>query len=684
MVWAELETSGSRRKDQLDQRHTLGRGLGPQVALVPLGSLARSQTTEAPRTSVRAPSVGCWKPVCLVRVQICGGPCSEDLETWLCWARVRPAPAPGTCVAQVGLVSHHAPRDRWAPPERPVGKAVGQRAAGKEMLPLVRELSYFSDELSSQHCWGPLAAAWPGERGCSSPGEQASPGPVLSWQHKVRKGYHRGHLASSSAPWAAPPTSSSTQGIGVEYARVLTPGHRCPVFLGCRQAAGDPALLSGISQAGPVLLPGPQRVLRFTSPPSPGRQGERSRGQPEHHHAPLDVVQAGALVPVSPPETSIHSWALAGGAISASGRVCPWGFTSTTCALLHTSGCSGPEDPGVRVVGNGTANPTGPGLGGPRAAGVAEWRFGKTPKSPHAPCPPHHEAAPPVGARGVATRRGGGPGAPGVTWRHLPARRSVSPVGLRARGRRAARAGGRNPSLWSGPGPRRARPPTRSESRGLGSLWPQGDPPARTPQNSGGPRGSTRGARDRGSVQPCALGPFRPGAWPPAALGRDTPLALGLGGGGGAWWRLDSPGGAARAADGASAGTLLLWAPHPVSQELLDKREAPDVSSGCAEPCPQHGLGPWILVLFLGPGGSLGLEGLPLPPIGTPKTLCQLDSGTLPGRPSSCPAPRQQFAPLLIWEELARQKGISRVTAPEQGQACCGLQAPGTEHRMNE
>lgn len=53
-----------------------------------------------------------------------------------------------------------------------------------------------------------------------------------------------------------------------------------------------------------------------------------------------------------------------------------------------------------------------------------------------------------------------------------------------------------------------------------------GRPPSQAPQNFGGPRGSTRGALDRGSFQSCPFS-FRPGARPPAGPGRDTLLALG-------------------------------------------------------------------------------------------------------------------------------------------------------------
>lgn len=56
-----------------------------------------------------------------------------------------------------------------------------------------------------------------------------------------------------------------------------------------------------------------------------------------------------------------------------------------------------------------------------------------------------------------------------------------------------------------------------------------GRPPAQAPQNFGGPRGSTRGALDRGSFQSCPLS-FRPGAQSPAGRFLDTRLALGLGG----------------------------------------------------------------------------------------------------------------------------------------------------------
>lgn len=50
------------------------------------------------------------------------------LRTWRrgCAGPVQTSTCRGTCVAQVGLVSHHAPLDCWAPPECPVGKAVGQ------------------------------------------------------------------------------------------------------------------------------------------------------------------------------------------------------------------------------------------------------------------------------------------------------------------------------------------------------------------------------------------------------------------------------------------------------------------------------------------------------------------------------------------------------------------------------
>lgn len=148
------------------------------------------------------------------------------------------------------------------------------------------------------------------------------------------------------------------------------------------------------------------------------------------------------------------------------------------------------------------------GVVGVAACGQGPRRTSRPPSPPHSQ---HHKAAPPVGARGVATRRGGGPGAPGVT---RPRGEASPRSGSGPRGRRVARPGGRNLSLWGGPCPWRAGLPTRSKSRGLVSLWPQGDPPARTPQNSGGPRGSTRGARDRGCLQPCPLGPgpFRPGA----------------------------------------------------------------------------------------------------------------------------------------------------------------------------
>lgn len=232
----------------------------------------------------------------------------------------------------------HTPRAAWT-----VGPGAllghGQQASGQQPLvplsPPIHPADRPTTSASGNHPYRPQTAAppsccsgaavWPGERGCSSPGEQASPGPVLSWQHKVRKGLPQRAPGQLLCPLGSPPTSSScpsacsTQGISVQYARVLTPGHRCPVFLGCLQAAGDPALPSGISQAGSVVLPGPQGVLRFPSPPSPGRQGEGSRGQPEHHHGPLTWCLCACL----PPETSIHSWALAGGGISASGRVKP-------------------------------------------------------------------------------------------------------------------------------------------------------------------------------------------------------------------------------------------------------------------------------------------------------------------------------------------------------------------------
>ena len=197
---------------------------------------------------------------------------------------------------------------------------------------------------------------------------------------------------------------------------------------------------------------------------------------------------------------------------------------------------------------------------------MAEWRFGKTPKSPRCPVPgpwlkllaevvvvgvaacgqgprrtsrppspphsQHHEAAPPVGARGVATRRGGGPGAPGVTCpRGAASPRSGS--GPEDAARPVPAGGTRRCGAAPAPGAP-GRPPAPSP----GDSAPSGlreTPLLGLPRTPGGLRGSTRGARDRGSVQPCALGPFRPGAWPPAALGRDTPLALGLGG---AWWRL--------------------------------------------------------------------------------------------------------------------------------------------------
>lgn len=173
------------------------------------------------------------------------------------------------------------------------------------------------------------------------------------------------------------------------------------------------------------------------------------------------------------------------------------------------------------------------GVVGVAACGQGPGGTSRPPSPPHSQ---HHKAAPPVGARGVATRRGGGPA------------RLASP----ARGEKSLPGRAPGPRTPCGPSRReepiavgRPLPLARRAAHPLqvpGTRLPlaSGRPPLLgLPRTPGASRGSTRGARDRGSLQPCPLGPgtFPSGRVAPSSPGPGHSARAGTGGGG-AWWRL--------------------------------------------------------------------------------------------------------------------------------------------------
>lgn len=168
------------------------------------------------------------------------------------------------------------------------------------------------------------------------------------------------------------------------------------------------------------------------------------------------------------------------------------------------------------------------GVVGVAACGQGPRRTSRPPSPPHSQ---HHEAAPPVGARGVATRRGGGPGAPGVT---------------RPRGEASPRSGsGPEDAMWPVPAGGTYRcgaapapgAPGRPPAPSPGDPSPSGlreTPPARTPQNSGGAlRQHPRCPRPRRlspalSIRPW---PFPSGRVTPSSPGPGHSARAGTGGG---------------------------------------------------------------------------------------------------------------------------------------------------------
>ncbi|XP_057558146.1 basic proline-rich protein-like [Hippopotamus amphibius kiboko] len=241
------------------------------------------------------------------------------------------------------------------------------------------------------------------------------------------------------------------------------------------------------------------------------------------------------------------------------------------------------------MVGSGTSAPPGPGLGGPRAAGVADWEVRPVPLALPRPVPgpwaPAEAAATEAAACGQGARRPPRPPRP-------PRRGAAPPAGAGARGA-AMRGAGLPPGCgrWRLPGP--TPPPPPPPPGGPGS----GDP--RPGRVSAGPRrvGSPAdGARKRPRVKRSVSGPGAAAAdRGPAAGPGAGDLAHGKAAETRGTWARSVRAAPARGPPTPTPGRPA--APSPGDSAPSGLRETP--CSGPAEVAPDRGcLQPWPLAPF--------------------------------------------------------------------------------------